>query len=154
VAQYLPILTMIILVMIFVAASFFASKLLTTKRPTKAKTASYECGIVSEDEPAERFPVRFYLVALTFIVLDVEIIFLYPFTTVFRDLGGYGLVAMGAFLLILIVPFAYLLSVGALDWGPVRQVSGRVLGPILRTTHVPSGIPAAAEADGNEEEAA
>ena len=56
-AHYLPILTMIILVMIFVAASFFASKLLTTKRPTKAKTAPYECGIVPEDEPAERFPV-------------------------------------------------------------------------------------------------
>jgi NADH-quinone oxidoreductase subunit A len=153
VAQYLPILTMILLVMIFVAASFFASKLLTTKRPTKAKTAAYECGIVSEDEPTERFPVRFYLVALTFIVLDVEIIFLYPFTTVFRDLGGYGLALMGTFLLVLIVPFAYLLSVGALDWGPVRQVTGRVLGPILRTTSVPSGIPAADDA-ASEDEAA
>ena len=94
-AQYLPILTMIVLVVIFVAASFFASKLLTSKRPTKAKTAPYECGIVSEQEPVERFPVRFYLVALTFIVLDVEIIFLYPFTTVFRTLGGYGLALMG-----------------------------------------------------------
>ncbi len=152
-AQYLPILTMILLVMVFVAASFFASKLLTTKRPTKAKTASYECGIVSEDEPAERFPVRFYLVALTFIVLDVEIIFLYPFTTVFRDLGGYGLALMGAFLLILVVPFAYLLSVGALDWGPVRQVTGLVLGPILRTTSVPSGIPAADDAVSEDEAA-
>ena len=153
-AQYLPILTMIILVLIFVAVSFLASKLLTTKRPTKAKTASYECGIVSESEPAERFPVRFYLVALTFIVLDVEIIFLYPFTTVFRGLGGYGLALMGIFLLVLIVPFAYLLSVGALDWGPVRQVTGRVLGPILRTTTVPSGIPSADAADASEDEAA
>ena len=70
--------------------------------------------------------MRFYLVALTFIVLDVEIIFLYPFTTIFRELGGYGLALMGIFLLVLIVPFAYLLSVGALDWGPVRQVTGRV----------------------------
>jgi NADH-quinone oxidoreductase subunit A len=143
VAQYLPILTMIILVLIFVAVSFTASKLLTSRRPTKAKTASYECGIVSEQEPAERFPVRFYLVALTFIVLDVEIIFLYPFTTIFRDLGGYGLALMGTFLLILIVPFAYLLSVGALDWGPARQVASRIVRPILRTTSVPSGIPAA-----------
>jgi NADH-quinone oxidoreductase subunit A len=154
VAQYLPILTMIILVMLFVAASFFASKLLTSKRPTKAKTASYECGIVSEQEPVERFPVRFYLVALTFIVLDVEIIFLYPFATIFRTLGGYGLALMGTFLLILIVPFAYLLSVGALDWGPVRQVTGRVLGPILRTTTVPSGIPSAEDVEPSEEEAA
>ena len=153
-AQYLPILTMIVLVLIFVAASFLASKMLTSKRPTKAKTASYECGIVSEQEPPERFPVRFYLVALTFIVLDVEIIFLYPFTTIFRELGGYGLGLMGVFLLILLVPFAYLLSVGALDWGPVRQVAGRVLGPILRTTTVPSGIPAADDADETEHEAA
>lgn len=149
-AQYLPILTMIILVLLFVLASFFASKLLTSKRPTKAKTAAYECGIVSEDEPAERFPVRFYLVALTFIVLDVEIIFLYPFTTIFRDLGGYGLALMGTFLLVLIVPFAYLLSVGALDWGPVRQVADRVVRPILRTTSVPSGIPAAEETSDHE----
>jgi NADH-quinone oxidoreductase subunit A len=154
VAQYLPILTMIVLVLIFVAVSFLASKLLTSKRPTKAKTAPYECGIVSEQEPAERFPVRFYLVALTFIVLDVEIIFLYPFTTIYRDLGGYGLALMGTFLLVLIVPFAYLLSVGALDWGPVRQVAGRVLGPILRTTSVPSGIPSVEEAAVGEDEAA
>ena len=84
---YLPILTMIILVIIFAAASFLASKLLGPKRPTTAKQAPYECGIVPEQEPAERFPVRFYLVAMAFIVLDVEIIFLYPFTTVFRDFG-------------------------------------------------------------------
>jgi NADH-quinone oxidoreductase subunit A len=153
VAQYLPILTLIVLVLIFVAASFTASKLLTTKRPTKAKTAPYECGIVSEDEPAERFPVRFYLVALAFIVLDVEIIFLYPFDTVFNALGGYGLALMGTFLLVLIVPFAYLLSVGALDWGPIRQVVGRAMGPVLRTTAVPSGIPKAEDV-ASEDEAA
>jgi NADH-quinone oxidoreductase subunit A len=147
---------MIVLVLIFVALSFLASKLLTTKRPTKAKTAPYECGIVAEDEPAERFPVKFYLVAMAFIILDVEIIFLYPFTTILDELGAYGLALMGTFLLVLLVPFAYLLSVGALDWGPVRQVVGRVLGPVLRTTTVPSGIPAApddrkvAVADGEE----
>ena len=152
-SQYLPILTMVVLVLIFVAASFLASRLLTTRRPTKAKTAPYECGIVSEDEPVERFPVKFYMVALAFIILDVEIIFLYPFTTIFRGLGGYGLALMGVFLLVLIVPFAYLLSVGALDWGPVRQVTGRLLGPVLRTTTVPSGIPEADEL-ASEDEAA
>lgn len=130
---YLPILTMIVLVVVFIAASFAVSTALAPRRPNAAKEAPYECGIVPEVEPTERFPVRFYLVAMTFIVLDVEIIFLYPFTTVFRRFvpAAYGLVAMGIFLLTLLVPFAYLLSTGALDWGPMRKVAEREL-PKLR----------------------
>ena len=94
------------------------------KRPTSAKQAPYECGIVPEHEPAERFPVKFYLVAMAFIVLDVEIVFLYPVRHgVPRARRASGSIAMGVFLLVLLVPFAYLLSVGALDWGPVRQVA-------------------------------
>ena len=147
-AQYLPILTMIVLVILFCSVSFFASILLGVKRPTKAKTMPYECGIVPEREPVERFPVKFYLVALTFIVLDVEIIFLYPFATVFRSLGGYGIAMMGVFLLVLIVPFAYLLSVGALDWGPVRQVASRIVRPVLRAAGMPEGVAKAPEARG------
>jgi NADH-quinone oxidoreductase subunit A len=134
VTAFLPILMMIILVIIFAAASFLASTLLGPKRPTAAKVAPYECGIVPEQEPAERFPVRFYLVAMAFIVLDVEIIFLYPFTTVFRDFqpAGFGIVAMGIFLLTLLVPFAYLLSTGALDWGPISRVAERAVPRVLR----------------------
>ncbi|MGZ4676210.1 MAG: NADH-quinone oxidoreductase subunit A [Acidimicrobiia bacterium] len=142
-AQYLPILAMVVLVILFVLLSFVASVLLGVKRPTKAKTMPYECGIVPEREPVERFPVKFYLVAMTFIVLDVEIIFLYPFATVFRSLGGYGIAIMGIFLLVLIVPFAYLLSVGALDWGPVRQVADRIVRPVLRAAGMPDGVEAA-----------
>jgi NADH-quinone oxidoreductase subunit A len=136
-ADYLPILAMIILAALFAAASFTISKLLSPLRPTAAKNAPYECGIVPEREPAERFPVRFYLVAMTFIVLDVEIVFLYPFMTVFRDLAFYGLVAMGVFLLTLLVPFAYLLSTGALDWGPLRQRIARAGGAVLRASGAP-----------------
>src|SRR5438132_11680090 len=130
---YLPILTMICLVVLFIAASFTASQLLGPRRPNAAKQAPYECGIVPEAEPAERFPVKFYLVAMSFIVLDVEIVFLYPFSVVFRGLGLYGLVAMGVFVLVLLVPSAYLLSVGGLDWGPVRDIVHRMPGPLLRT---------------------
>ena len=131
--DYLPILVMLILATVFAAGSFVASTFLAPKRPTAAKLAPYECGIVPEYEPAERFPVKFYLVAMSFIVLDVEIVFLYPFSTVFRGLGLYGLVAMAVFLLVLLVPFAYLLSVGALDWGPVKDLVQRLPGPLLRT---------------------
>ena len=132
-ADYLPILVMAALVVAFASLSFVASILLGPKRPNAAKQAPYESGIVPEHEPAQRFPVKFYLVAMAFIVLDVEIVFLYPFSTVFRGLGMYGLVAMAVFLLVLLVPFAYLLSVGALDWAPARRVLERAAGPVLRT---------------------
>ena len=152
--EYLPILTMIILVVLFAALSFAASKLLGPRRPTSAKEAPYECGIVPESGTAERFPVKFYLVALTFIVLDVEIIFLYPFSTIFRALGVYGIALMGIFLLVLIVPFAYLLSVGALSWGPVSQLADRVVRPVLRAAGMPEGVAKAPEAPNADQEAA
>jgi NADH-quinone oxidoreductase subunit A len=132
-AEYLPILVMAGLVVVFVLGSFIASQLLAPQRPNSAKRTPYECGIVPEQEPAERFPVKFYLVAMSFIVLDVEIVFLYPFSVVFRGLGAFGLFAMATFVLVLLVPFAYLLSVGALQWGPVQDVLQRMPGPLLRS---------------------
>ncbi|MGO9873242.1 MAG: NADH-quinone oxidoreductase subunit A [Acidimicrobiia bacterium] len=134
-SDYLPILVMAVLVVAFVFFSFVASQFLVRQRGNAAKQAPYECGIVPEGtEKAERFPVKFYLVAMSFIVLDVEIVFLYPFSVVFRGLGLFGLVAMTAFVLALLVPFAYLLSVGALEWAPVRDVIERFPGPLLRTS--------------------
>src|SRR5438128_7962242 len=132
-SDYLPILVMSALVVAFVMLSFIFSQLLAPSRPNSAKQAPYECGIVPEGEATERFPVKFYLVAMSFIVLDVEIVFLYPFAVVFRGLGVFGLVAMTVFVLALLVPFAYLLSVGALEWAPVRDVIQRQAGPLLRT---------------------
>ena len=133
-SDYLPILVMSVLVIAFVLLSFIASQFLVRQRGNAAKQAPYECGIVPEGaEKAERFPVKFYLVAMSFIVLDVEIVFLYPFAVVFRGLGAYGLFAMAIFVLTLLVPFAYLLSVGALEWGPVKDVLQRIPGPLLRT---------------------
>jgi len=142
VSQYLPILVLIALVLAFASLSFLVSSALAPKRPNAAKQAPYESGIVPEHEPATRFPVKFYLVALAFIVLDVEIIFLYPFSTVYRDFAGgtYGLVVMGVFLLVLLVPFAYLLSSGALAWGPVRDVAHRLAPRVLRANPGAEGL--------------
>ena len=147
-SDYLPILVMAGVVVAFVFFSFVASQLLAPQRPNAAKQAPYECGIVPEQEPAERFPVKFYLVAMSFIVLDVEIVFLYPFSVVFRGLGLFGLVAMTVFVLALLVPFAYLLSVGALEWAPIRDVIERLPGPLLRTREAvydPTRAPSDAE---------
>ncbi len=83
---------------LFAALSLVASALLAPrKRPTAAKQAPYECGIVPDREPPQRFPVRFYLVAMIFIIFDIEIIFLYPFAVIYRQLGRFGLVEVIVF---------------------------------------------------------
>ncbi|MEY2418061.1 MAG: NADH-quinone oxidoreductase subunit, partial [Actinomycetota bacterium] len=92
------------------------------QRMTAAKLAPYECGIVPDREPSERFPVRFYLVAMIFIVFDIEIIFLYPWAVLFDRLGTYGLVEMVLFSVAVVVSLAYLISNGALDWGPAKNL--------------------------------
>jgi NADH-quinone oxidoreductase subunit A len=123
-AQYLPLLVLLILATLFAGLSFLASSLLgPRRRPTAAKIAPYECGIVPEKEPLERFPVRFYLVAMIFIIIDIEIIFLYPWAVIFRrDLGTYGLWEMLAFGVVVFLSFVYLLGRGALNWGPQKHL--------------------------------
>jgi NADH-quinone oxidoreductase subunit A len=155
--DYLPILLMIGLVIAFAGLSFIASTLLAPQSPNSAKQAPYECGIVPEVEPAERFPVKFYLVAMAFIVLDVEIVFLYPFSVVFRQLGLFGLVAMAVFVFGLLIPFAYLLSVGALAWGPVQRRLASGISPVRRAARAvfdPAATGAAASDHPVEHEAA
>src|SRR4051794_22460366 len=114
---------MIILATLFAGLSILASKILGPKRPTLAKSAPYECGIVPEEEPAERFPVRFYLVAMIFIVFDIEIIFLFPWAVIYRQLGAFGLWEMMIFAVAVFVSFIYLIGNGALNWGPVKALS-------------------------------
>src|SRR5437764_714435 len=131
--DYLPIFTLLVLAALFAGLSFVASSLLGPSNPNKAKEAPYECGIVPSREPAERFPVRFYLVAMIFIIFDIEIIFLYPWAVIFRrDLNGFGLGEMLVSALVIMVPFIYLIANGALDWGPVNRV--RALAGVTRTT--------------------
>ena len=120
--QYLPILTMFVLATLFAALSFLASKLLAPSRPNATKSGPYESGIVPRYEPAQRFPVRFYLVAMIFIIFDIEIIFLYPWAVVFRQLDLFGLVEMVVFAIAVFVSFVYLISNGALDWGPSKRL--------------------------------
>ncbi|MDQ3897580.1 MAG: NADH-quinone oxidoreductase subunit A [Actinomycetota bacterium] len=131
-AQYLPLLVMIILATLFAGLSILASKILGPKRPTPAKLAPYECGIVPDREPAERFPVRFYLVAMIFIVFDIEIIFLYPWAVILRRLGAFGLWEMVIFAFAVFVSFIYLIGNGALNWGPVKRMTELV--DVRRTT--------------------
>lgn len=123
-AQYLPVLALLILAALFAAVSFAASKLLAPRNPTVEKYAPYECGIIPGREPPGRFPVRFYLVAMLFVIFDVEIIFLYPWAVANERLGLFGLVAILIFSATVFESLVYLISKGALDWGPL-QISRR-----------------------------
>ena len=126
--QYLPIVALLVLVAAFAGISLIAQRILVPPRPNAAKVAPYECGILDTSEPPERFPVRFYLIAMIFIVFDIEIIFFYPFTQVYGALGWFGLVAIGIFTVAVFESFLYLVSNGALDWGPpqhLRRFSAR-----------------------------
>ncbi|MBS1838996.1 MAG: NADH-quinone oxidoreductase subunit A [Actinobacteria bacterium] len=149
--QFLPILALLVLAVVFAGISLVAQRILVPRRPTEPKVAPYECGILDVADPPERFPVRFYLIAMIFIVFDIEIIFFYPFTQVYGALGWFGLVAIGIFTIAVFESFLYLISNGALDWGPPKHLRrSRLMADPERTTastvrHVGTeGRPAAA----------
>lgn len=121
--QYLPLLMLFGLAALFAAGSFIASGLLAPRNPTNAKRAAYECGIVPTKETPERFPVRFFLVAMIFIVFDIEIIFFYPYALAYGSLGVFGLAMIMVFTFAVFESFVYLISNGALEWGPLKQVA-------------------------------
>ncbi len=123
--DYLPILVLLILGFLFAALSFVGSSMLAPKKkPTTAKTAPYECGIVPALEPPTRFPVRFYLIAMIFIIFDIEIVFLYPWAVIFHQLRSFGLVEVVVFAAVVFISFLYLVSNGALSWGPPKRLVG------------------------------
>ena len=121
IGDYLPLFTMFVLALLFAGLSVVVSSLLAPRRPTPAKLAAYECGIVPEREPAERFPVKFYLIAMVFVVFDIEIIFLYPWAVIFDELRLFGFVEMFLFAATLLVVYVYIWRRGVLDWRPVRE---------------------------------
>ena len=131
--SYLPIFFMIVLGIAFAGLSFVASRMLAPQRPTSAKEAPYECGIVPTYELPQRFPVRFYLVAMIFVIFDIEVIFLFPWAVVNNSLGTFGLVEIIVFSLAVFFSFVYLIANGALDWGPIKQLRP-VADEQLRTT--------------------
>jgi NADH-quinone oxidoreductase subunit A len=121
--SYLPILGMLALGALFATGSFVASSLLAPhKVESEAKISPYECGIVPEVEPPMRFPVRFYLVAMIFIIFDIEIVFLYPFAVIAKQLGAFGVVEVGLFSVVVFASLLFLVAEGALSWGPVKRL--------------------------------
>lgn len=120
-STYLGIIFLIVLAAGFAALNLLASRMLAPRKTTKAKSVPYECGIVPSRMPAQRFPVRFYLIAMIFIIFDIEIIFLYPWAVIFHQLGTFGLVEILVFSAAVLGSFIYLIANGALDWGPAKR---------------------------------
>jgi NADH-quinone oxidoreductase subunit A len=113
---FVPVLIMVIVAIGFAVFTLTASHFLGRRVYDPAKQLPYECGITPIGNARERFHARFYLVAMLFIVFDIEIVFLYPWAVVFKQLALFGLIEMGVFLLILVMGFAYVWGKGALEW--------------------------------------
>ena len=129
-SAYLPIALMFLLVVGFSVLSLALARVLAPRRPIPEKVEPYECGIVPLQEPSQRFPVKFYLVAMLYVVFDIEIVFLFAWAASFADLGWYGLGAVGLFTLLLVETLVYVWRRGALDWNlPHRRRYQRAGGP-------------------------
>ena len=132
--QYLPLVFLFALAFLFAALSFFASRLLAPRSPNDKKEAPYECGIIPGREAPERFPVRFFLVAMIFIVFDIEIIFFYPWAIAHGEIGLFGLVSVFIFSFAVFESFVYLIGNGALEWGPLKRLRATEAVSVSRTS--------------------
>ncbi|EAT17365.1 NADH-quinone oxidoreductase subunit A [Desulfuromonas acetoxidans] len=114
--SYLPILVLITVALLFALGSVTFSFLFGPKKPSAVKLAPYECGMPLIGTARERFSVKFYIVAMLFILFDIEAVFLYPWAVVFKRLGMFGFIEMGVFIVILLVGYVYVWKKGALEW--------------------------------------
>lgn len=117
-SAYVPILFLFALAAAFALVSVGVSQIVGPKRANRAKLEAYECGIEPSPEPigGGRFPIRFFLVAMLFIIFDIEIIFLYPWAVTFNALGLFGFVEMLLFIGTVLTAYAYVWRRGGLDW--------------------------------------
>ncbi len=114
--NYLPILLFILVGLAIGAAPMLLGALLGPRKPDAAKLSPYECGFEAFEDARMKFDVRYYLVAILFILFDLEIAFLFPWAVVLPDIGFFGFAAMMVFLLILVIGFIYEWKKGALEW--------------------------------------
>lgn len=114
--QYAPIGIMLAIAVLFGLLLVNVNKWLGPKKPSEEKLSTYESGMEPVKSARDRFSVKFYLVAMLFIIFDIEIVFMYPWAVKFRELGLYGFVEMLVFIAILLVGYLYILRKGALRW--------------------------------------
>ncbi len=114
--QYVPILIFLLVALAFSGGTILLSSLIVPIKRDPIKNSVYECGVEPVGTARERFPIKFYLVAVLFILFDIEAVFLYPWAVAFRQLGWYGLIEGLLFIGILLVGYFYVLKKKALEW--------------------------------------
>ena len=114
--EYLPILIQFVVALGFVATTIVATHLLGPKRKSKVKLETFESGIEPQGNARIPFSIKYFLVAILFVLFDVEVIFMYPWAVNFKDLGVQGLLEMLVFMVLLLTGFFYIIKKGALKW--------------------------------------
>jgi NADH-quinone oxidoreductase subunit A len=125
-ARYLPLLIHLIVVGVVAGAIVTLSWIIGYRRPTRAKMSPYECGMTPVGDARERFSVKFYLVAMLFILFDVEAVFLYPWAVILKELKMFGFWEMLIYILIVLIGLFYVWKKGVLDWNQVSTRRGEV----------------------------
>ena len=115
--SYVPVLIMLAVVTAFGVLVVTLSWLVGKRQASSEKLMAYECGNIPEGDARRRFPVKFYIIAMLFIVFDIEAMFLYPWAVIYRSLKLFGLIEMVVFIAILLIGFLYVWKKGALEWG-------------------------------------
>ena len=113
---YIPIFLFLLVAIGFACFTLIISQLVQSKKYNKVKLEPYECGIEPQTDARDRYSVRYYLIAMLFVIFDVETVFMFPWAVVFRSLGLVGLAEMAFFIALLLVGFAYVWKKGALEW--------------------------------------
>jgi len=113
---YFPVLMIFLFAGVIIVSFLFIAQLVGPKRPNPIKSEPFESGNPPKGDARIRFSVKFYMVAMLFLIFDLEVVFLYPWAILFRRLGLFGLVEMGIFLSVLIIGFIYVWRKGALEW--------------------------------------
>lgn len=114
--DYFPVVLMAIVALGFVVTTMLLTHWLGPKRKTKVKDEAFECGIESQGNARSPFSIKYFLVAILFVLFDVEVIFMYPWAVNFRELGVFGLIEMFAFMGFMIIGLVYIIRKGALKW--------------------------------------
>ena len=114
--SYIPILIFFVVAVLFPVVSLLLARVVRPDNPNRVKNDAYECGVETGGEPRQRYSIRYYVIAVLFVVFDVETVFLFPWAVKYEALGLFGFVEMVVFLAILVIGYLYAWKKGALEW--------------------------------------